>query len=92
MPLMLLVLLGAFLNGIAQPKLDFTIKKPPQFQERKLGSEKSAEKNFNIIRRFWQNTYTHYNYYFNANNLVKEIIEQAKTASPDDFTELLKYY
>lgn len=92
MPLVLLLWMGACLQSIAQPKLDFTIKKPPQFQERKLGSEKNADKNFHIVRRFWQNTYTHYNYYFNANNLVKDIIEQAKTASPDDFTELLKYY
>jgi len=92
MPLLLFMVMGAWLNVIAQPKLDFTIKKPPQFQERQLGSEKSASKNFHVVRRFWQNTYTHYNYFFNANNLVNEIINQAKLSAPDDFTELLKYY
>ncbi len=89
---MLFMLWGALVNAVAQPKLDFTLKKPPQFQERKLGSEKSAEKKFHIVRRFWQNTYTHYNYYFNANNLINEIINQARLSSPDDFTELLNYY
>lgn len=89
---MLFMVMGACPDVFAQPKLDFTIKKPPQFQERQLGSEKSASKNFHIVRRFWQNTYTHYNYYFNANNLVKEIINQAKLSAPDDFTELLNYY
>ena len=92
MPLVLFMFMGAFMDVFAQPKLDFTIKKPPQFQERQLGSEKSASKNFHIVRRFWQNTYTHYNYFFNANNLVKEIIYQAKLSAPDDFTELLNYY
>jgi len=92
MPLVLFMVIGAWVHAIAQPKLDFTIKKPPQFQERQLGSEKSASKKFHVVRRFWQNTYTHYNYYFNANNLVRDIINQAKLSAPDDFTELLNYY
>jgi hypothetical protein len=87
-----LVTLGAFITGYAQPKLDFEIKKPKQFEERPLGSEKNADKNFTIVRRFFQNTYTHYNYYFNANNLINEIIEGAKRSSPDDYTDLLNYY
>ncbi|MCU0387485.1 MAG: cell envelope integrity protein TolA [Chitinophagaceae bacterium] len=76
----------------AQPKLDFELKKPKEFQERKLGSEKNADKDFTLVRRFFQNTYTHYNYYFNANTLINQIIENASLAHRDDFTELLPYY
>ncbi|MFZ4058329.1 MAG: hypothetical protein ACOYKE_09320, partial [Ferruginibacter sp.] len=42
-------------------------KKPEKFENRKLGSEKFAEKKFTPIRHLFQNNYTHYNYYFNAN-------------------------
>jgi hypothetical protein len=84
--------LGSYLYCFAQPKLDFDLKKPKEFEERPLGSEKNADKKFTIVRRFFQNTYTHYNYYFNANNLINEIIERARLSSQDDFTDLLSYY
>jgi len=76
----------------AQPKLEFALKKPKQFEDRQLGSEKSAEKKFTFIRRFFQNTYTHYNYYYNANNLVNEIISKAASGKKDDYSELLSFY
>ena len=65
------------LMATAQPKLEFQMKKPKQFEERKLGSEKMADKKFTPIRRFFQNTYTHYNYYFNANEKLIKLIDQA---------------
>jgi hypothetical protein len=86
---------GAFLASqalYAQPKLDFELKKPKEFEERKLGSEKSEEKKFTVVRRFFQNTYTHFNYYFNANSMVNEIVATATTSHLDDYTELLPYY
>ena len=46
---------GAF-QVKAQPKLEFNMKKPEQFKERKLGSEKMADKKFTPVRRFFQNT------------------------------------
>lgn len=87
-----LALLAALAPGQAQPKLEFNMKKPKQFEERKLGSEKSADKKFTVVRRFFQNTYTHYNYYFNANEKLKTIISNATEAQKDDFTELLSFY
>ncbi len=86
--------MGLFGTAIvyAQPKLEFDLKKPKQFEERQLGSEKSADKKFTIIRRFFQNTYTHYNYYYNANNLINEIISRAAAQQKDDYSELLPFY
>ena len=89
--LMAFVLCGAATIH-AQPKLEFALKKPKQFEDRQLGSEKSAEKKFTFIRRFFQNTYTHYNYYYNANNLVNEIISKAASGKKDDYSELLSFY
>ena len=40
-------------------------KKPEQYEEKKLGSEKTAEKKFTKPRHFFQNSVTHFNYYFN---------------------------
>ena len=67
-------------------------KKPEKFENRKLGSEKMADKKFTVVRHFFQNNYTHYNYYFNAKNKINSIIERAKAAQKDDYTRLLGYY
>ncbi len=67
-------------------------KKPEKFEERKLGSEKMAEKKFTVVRRFFQNTYTRYNYFFNANNKISAVLERAKAAQVDDFSRILPYF
>lgn len=67
-------------------------KKPEQFEERKLGSEKSADKKFTLVRRLFQNNYTRYNYFFNANNKINAVLERAKEAQSDDYTKLLPYF
>src|SRR5438874_3471313 len=76
----------------AQPGTNVDLKKPEKYENRTLGSEKTGQKKFNFSRRFIQNTFTHYNYYFNANNLLKDIVDQAKSSSPDDYTKLLPFY
>ena len=89
---LLLAFCGLFLH--AQPKLEFDFfkQKPKQYEERKLGSEKSADKKFTFTRRVFQNTFTRYNYYFNANRKLNEILEQAKLSYKDDYTQLLAFY
>ncbi len=67
-------------------------KKPEKFETRKLGSEKTADKKFNLARNFYQNNITHYNYYFNANNRVTTVIERAKISQKEDYTNLLAFY
>src|ERR1700750_3182103 len=76
----------------AQLGFSFDIPKPKQYEERKLRSEKSDQKKFTVPKRFFQNTTTHYNYFFNANNKLNEVIARAKEAHTDDYTELLSFY
>jgi tetratricopeptide (TPR) repeat protein len=76
----------------AQPKLEFNLKKPKQFENQKLPSEKMAEKKFTFLRHFFQNNYTHFNYYFNANQRLNEIVTDSKTTFTDDYTRLLSFY
>jgi outer membrane protein assembly factor BamD (BamD/ComL family) len=79
-------------SGLAQLGFSFDIKKPNQFDDRVLGSEKSETKKFTLPRRFTQNTFTHYNYFFNANNKLNQVLEEAKTKHVDDYNELLSFY
>ena len=80
------------LPSFGQLGISFDIKKPEEYDDRVLGSEKTDKKKFTLPRRFIQNSFTHYNYFFNANNKLNEIIEQAKTRHRDDFNELLSFY
>lgn len=96
----------AFLSGIffligslgadAQPSWTLdpfgSEKKPEQYEEKKLGSEKTATKKFTVLRRFVNNTTSHYNYFFNANNKLNAVIERAVMSNADDYTKLLNYY
>src|SRR5215211_2257995 len=90
--LVLLSMLFALDPAFAQDALQVDVKKPEKFENKKLGYEKTAEKKFTVPRRFMQNTFTHYNYYFNANNKLNEIIARAKLAHRDDYTKLLPFY
>ena len=66
-------------------------KKPAQYEEKKLASEKT-DKKFTTFRRFLQNSTTHYNYFFNANNKINAVIERAKISNVDDYSKLLSFY
>jgi tetratricopeptide (TPR) repeat protein len=79
-------------QAYSQLGIDFDFKKPQEYEDRVLRSERSDEKKFNLPRRFIQNTVTHYNYFFNANNKLNEVLERAKLANKDDFAKLLPFY
>jgi tetratricopeptide (TPR) repeat protein len=89
---LLFILCSWFPEAFGQPVLPYDLKKPKKFENKKLGAEKSSEKKFKGPRRFIQNTVTHYNWYFNANNKLNEIVERAKLANKDDYTILLPFY
>ena len=76
----------------AQLGFDLAIKKPEPYENRELKAERSAKKKFSKYRHFWQNTYTHYNYFFNANNKLNEVIDRAKESHVDDYALLLPFY
>lgn len=75
-----------------QPVFPSDLKKPKKYENKLLGAEKGAEKKFKGPRKFIQNTVTHYNWYFNANNKLNQVVEAAKIAHRDDFTQLLTFY
>ena len=68
------------------------VTKPKKYENRTLGAEKTDIKKFKKPRHFIQNTITHYNYYFNANNKINEILMRAKAQHRDDYTKLLSFY
>jgi len=78
--------------SFGQLGIPITIKKPQEYDERVLRSEKSDSKKFSLPTRFIQNTVTHYNYYFNANVKLNEVLERAKTSFTDDYSQLLPFY
>ena len=77
--------------SFGQQGFSFDIKKPKEFENRVLKSEK-PQKKFTAPRRFLQNTVTHYNYFFNANRKLNEVIRRAKLQFKDDYSTLLPFY
>ncbi len=67
-------------------------KKPEKYEEKLLPSEKTATKKFGFVRRFLQNSTSHYNFFFNANNKLNAIIERSKMSNQDDYSKLLSFY
>jgi tetratricopeptide (TPR) repeat protein len=68
------------------------IKKSEEYEDRVLRSERSDQGKFRLPKRFIQNTVTHYNYFFNANNKLNEVLERAKSSFTDDYAKLLPFY
>lgn len=89
---LIVTLLQVSFSGFSQLGIDLNIKKPKEYEDRVLRSERSDEKKFTVPRRFIQNTVTHYNYTFNANNKLNEVLERAKSAFKDDYSQLLPFY
>ncbi len=86
------LLLCVQLPAAAQLGFDLDIKKPEPYDNRELKAEKTGDKKLKVPRRFMQNLTTHYNYYFNANNRLNEIIDRAKQTQKDDYSKLLPFY
>lgn len=88
----LILLCQTTVPAFGQQGINLDIKKPPEYENRVLRSEKSDRKKFNVPRRFIQNTVTHYNYFFNANNKLNEVLERAKASFTDDYSQLIPFY
>ncbi|WEK33731.1 MAG: hypothetical protein P0Y53_14665 [Candidatus Pseudobacter hemicellulosilyticus] len=72
--------------------MTWELKKPQKFENRKLGSEKTGEKKWTLWRKFKQNGVTKFNYHFNAEQKLFQILERAKSQHKDDYTQLLSFY
>ncbi len=78
----------------AQPyaTIDLDKAKPKNYETRSLRSEKTGDKKLTVSKRLFQNAFTHFNYYFNANNKINNIITRAKASNKDDYTKMLSFY
>jgi tetratricopeptide (TPR) repeat protein len=90
--LLTLFLLPEVYAQLGKITIDLEKDKPQKFKTKVLKSEKTGNKKFTLPRRFVQNTVTHYNYYFNANNKLNQVIERARIASKDDYAKLIPFY
>jgi len=90
--LVILLLSSAFQPLFAQLGFELQIDKPEPYDNRTLKAEKTPAKPIKGSKKFFQNLTTHYNYFFNANNKLNEVIDGAKQAYKDDYTELLSFY
>lgn len=88
---LILLLLSCF-TASAQPDFTLPLQKPEKYRNTELGAEKTDQKKFTLPRKTMQGMITHYNYYYNANRKIEEILERAKMVHTDDFTELLPFY
>ncbi len=77
---------------MGQKDATLDVKKPEQYENRVLGSDKTFTTKYTIPRKLVQNTTTHYNYYFNANIKIEEVIAGARQSFREDYTELLPFY
>ena len=80
------------LGGYGQVGIDYDLQKPAKYEDRSLGYEKTTTTKWKLPREFIQNTITHYNFYFNANNKLNEIVARAKSLFHEDYTQLLPFY
>ncbi len=87
----LLIFLQVCGQASGQLGFAYNIKKPEEYDDRVLRSEKSDGK-FKLPTRFIQNTVTHFNYYFNANLKLNEVLERAKQLNKDDYSKLISFY
>ena len=81
-----------FSPALGQKDATLDIKKPERYENRVLGSEKTFTTKYTVPRKLVQNTTTHYNYYFNANIKIENVIAGAKQGFREDYTELLTFY
>ncbi|MEO8415583.1 MAG: tetratricopeptide repeat protein [Ginsengibacter sp.] len=77
---------------IGKITIDLQKDKPAKFKAKTLKSEKTGQKKFTVPRRFIQNTVSHYNYFYNANNKLDQVIERARMSNKDNYTKLLPFY
>ena len=60
--------------------------------DKQLPYERLLDKKYTLGRRAYQNTVSQFNYLFNAEISLNEIIQKARALHEDDFTELLPFY
>lgn len=76
-----------------QKKINNSIAKNlPKEIEKPLPYERLLNTKYTLARRAYQNTTSQFNYYFNAEEELNEMILNARIQNQDDYTELLTFY
>ena len=88
----LVLVLISNVNLFAQLNLTYDLKKPKSYENRKLKSELTPDKKINPVKRIKENVVAHYNFYFNANNKLQDVIASAKQSHKDSFTHQITFY
>ncbi len=78
--------------AIAQPGTSVQLDKPKKYENRTLASEKSTTGKFNPVKKANQNLNTRYNFVFNSERILNEVLSNARTQFVDDFGKLLPFY
>ena len=77
----------------ANDQLNKTVQKfTPQVEERPLPYEILLNKKYTLGRRAYQNTVSQFNYLFNAEEELKEMIQNARSQYVEDYSNLLSFY
>jgi hypothetical protein len=76
----------------ADSQINKVVSKSYQEIEKPLPYEKLLNKKYNLFRRGYQNTVAQYNYFFNAQEELAEIILKARNSYQEDYGELLNFY
>jgi len=79
-------------QGSAQVFSTIELSKPAKYENRTLPAENTPLAKISRTKKFYQNTVSHYNYYFNANKKITEILEKGKERFKEDYTTLLPFY
>ncbi len=77
---------------MAQPGAAVKLDKPKKYENRTLASEKPTDKPLNPIKKAGQNLNTRYNFYFNSERKINEILFNARSGFKDNFSQLLPFY
>ena len=79
-------------KGNAQAFTTIELNKPPKYENRTLPAETTPLSKISRTKKFYQNTVSHYNYYFNANKKIAEVLEKGKANFKEAYTTLLPFY
>ena len=77
---------------MAQKDATLDVKKPEKYENRILGSDKTFTTKYTVPRRVMQSMSTHYNFFFNANVKLTDVVAGAKQGFQEDYTQLLPFY
>ncbi len=75
-------------NEDAQLKLELKIKQ----KHKEWSNKKMLKKRWSPLRRFFQNSFTHYNYYYNANKKMEEAMVNMQRTRQENYDSIIGLY